>query len=188
MNIVLLRFGGEKAISVYGVLMYVDSFVQPLLYGMCDSLQPAVGYNWGAGNTSRVKVIEKCCFSASAIVSVASAIIIFLIPEQLTNLFINNGDGEFVKIAVGALKLFSLTYITRWFSFAAQSFMVAVDKPLPATYISVSTALVFPVILIILLWPLGLTGIWLNFAITSVLAAILSAVVLMKFRRELSHG
>ena len=47
MNIFLLRLGGAAAVSVYGVLMYVDGFVQPLLYGMCDSLQPAVGYNWG---------------------------------------------------------------------------------------------------------------------------------------------
>ena len=154
---------------------------------MCDSLQPAVGYNWGAGNLSRVKAIEKACFSASAIVSVVCAIIIFFIPEQLANLFISNGDAEFVNIAVGAIKLFSLTYITRWFSFAVQSFMTAVNKPLPATYISVSTALVFPVILIALLWPLGLTGIWLNFAFTSLLAAVLSVIILVKFKRELSH-
>ena len=38
--------------SIYGILMYVDGFIQPLLYGMCDSLQPAVGFNWGAGKFS----------------------------------------------------------------------------------------------------------------------------------------
>ena len=53
--------------------------------------------------------------------------------------------------------------------------------------ISVSTALIFPVILIGALWPLGLTGIWLNFAGTSALAAILALVILIKLRRELSR-
>ena len=43
MNLMLVRMGGETAVSVYGILMYVDGFIQPLLYGMCDSLQPAVG-------------------------------------------------------------------------------------------------------------------------------------------------
>ena len=38
MNMILVRLGGENAVSVYGVLMYADGFVQPLLYGMCDSL------------------------------------------------------------------------------------------------------------------------------------------------------
>ena len=52
--------------------------------------------------------------------------------------------------------------------------MLAIEKPLPASFISVSTAFVFPVILIALLWPLGLTGIWLNFAGTALLAGIMS--------------
>ena len=80
MNMILVRLGGENAVSVYGVLMYADGFVQPLLYGMCDSLQPAVGYNWGAGKLSRVRAIEKCCFGASCIVSLASVVVIALLP------------------------------------------------------------------------------------------------------------
>lgn len=47
MNIVLLDMGGAGAVTIYGILMYVGDTVQPLLYGVCDSLQPAVGYNWG---------------------------------------------------------------------------------------------------------------------------------------------
>ncbi len=70
LNAILVRMGGESAVSVYGILMYADGFIQPLLYGMCDSLQPAVGYNWGAGKFARVRAIEKCCFSASGLVSV----------------------------------------------------------------------------------------------------------------------
>ena len=41
MNAILVRLGGETAVSVYGILMFADGFIQPLLYGMCDSLQPA---------------------------------------------------------------------------------------------------------------------------------------------------
>ena len=185
MNFLLVRLGGETAVSIYGILMYVDGFIQPLLYGMCDSLQPAVGYNWGAGKIARVRAIEKCCFTASSIVSLLSVIVILLFPVQITNLFMADASREFLNIAVGALRLFGFTYITRWFSFATQSYMLAIEKPLPASVISVSTALLFPVLLVALLWPLGLTGIWLNFAGTAVLAAILSGIILLKLRREL---
>ncbi len=187
LNAILVRTGGENAVSVYGILMYTDGFIQPLLYGMCDSLQPAVGYNWGAGKYSRVRAIEKCCFIASAIVSVAAIFIVALLPRQITLLFMGDAGADIIAMAVPALQLFSLTYITRWFSFATQSYMLAIEKPLPASVLSVSTALVFPVILIVLLWPLGLTGIWLNFAGTAVLAAILSAIALLKLRPELSR-
>lgn len=187
MNAILVRLGGETAVSVYGILMFADGFIQPLLYGMCDSLQPAVGYNWGAGEFSRVRAIEKCCFTASGIVSLLAVCVIALLPEQITRLFVADAGPEVLSMSVGALRLFSITYITRWFSFATQSYMLAVEKPLPASIISVSTALLFPVILIGILWPLGLTGIWLNFAGTAILAAVLSAIVLIRLRGELKR-
>lgn len=187
MNYILVRAGGQTAVSVYGILMYVEGFIQPLLYGMCDSLQPAVGFNWGAGKYSRVRAIEKCCFVSSAVVSILSVFVICLLPEQITNLFLGESGADVFAMSVAALPLFGLTYITRWFSFATQSYMLAVEKPMPASLISVSTALIFPVILIFALNPFGLTGIWLNFAGTSVLAAIMSAVILICLRRQLSR-
>lgn len=186
-NFILVRAGGETAVSVYGILMYVDGFIQPLLYGMCDSLQPAVGFNWGAGKYSRVRAIEKCCFIASAVVSVLSVFVICFLPSQITTLFMGSGSQAVFEMSVAALPIFGLTYITRWFSFATQSYMLAVEKPLPASLISVSTALIFPVILIFALQSFGLTGIWFNFAGTAILAAILSAVILIVLRRSLSR-
>ena len=81
------------------------------------------------------------------------------------------------------MRLFALTYITRWFSFATQSYMLAVEKSLPAALISVSTALVFPMILIA---SCGTSpdGLWLNFALTALLAAVLSGVLLFLLRRQ----
>lgn len=187
MNAILVRLGGETAVSVYGILMFADGFIQPLLYGMCDSLQPAVGYNWGAGKYSRVRNIEKCCFSASCIVSLLAVAVIAIFPEFITNMFMSEPDQEVMTMSVTALKFFCLTYITRWFSFATQSYMLAIEKPLPAALVSISTALLFPVFLIMAFRPLGLTGIWLNFAGTSVLAAVLSFIILIKVRKDVNR-
>ncbi len=181
MNVFLVRLGGETAVSVYGILMYIDGIVQSLLYGMCDSLQPAVGYNWGARLYSRVKSIEKCCFGAAGIFSLISAVVIFAFPKAVTELFMGNAGEDFMLIAVGAVRLFSLTYITRWISFASQSYMLAIEKPAPASAISISISLVFPLLFIAVLWPLGLTGMWLNLAAASVASAVLSVVILIKF-------
>ena len=110
---------------------------------------------------------------------------IVLFPAPITSLFMPEAQGAVLTMSVGALQLFSITYVTRWFSFATQSYMLAIEKPFSASLISVSTALVFPALLVAVLWPLGLTGIWLNFAGTALLAAALSAAVLVKQRREL---
>ena len=184
MNTILLRVGGQSAVSVYGILMYVEGFIQPLLYGMCDSLQPAVSFNWGAGDRKRVSAIERCCFSASAIVSLLSSAVIFFLPGVLAGVFVGNGAPEYFAMAVTALRFFALTYLTRWFSFAVQSYMLAVENPLGASVISLSFALIFPVLLIAALWPLGLTGIWMNFAGTSLLTGLLAGFILLRFQRN----
>ena len=183
-NIILVRLGGETAVSVYGILMFADGVVHPILYGLCDSLQPAVGYNWGAGKFSRVRAIEKCCFAASGIFSAVVILVLQLFPETITKLFVTEAGPEVLQLSVGAIRLFSITHLTRWFSFATQSYMLAIGKSVPASLISVSTALIFPVILLAALWPLELLGIWLNFAATALLAAILAFIILWKLRKE----
>ena len=181
MNAVLLRAGGQNAVSIYGILMYVDGLIQPLMYGACDSLQPAVSYNWGAGNRGRILAIEKYCFSAAAGISLLSAVFLFLFPGAVTTLFLSDMDAAFLATAQTAIRLFALTYLTRWFSFASQSLMTALERAGEASLISSSTALIFPVLLLAVLSPIGLTGIWLNFAGSSLLAGLLSGFLLLRF-------
>ena len=185
MNALLLRVGGQNAISVYGLLMYAEELARPLMYGMCDSLQPAVGYNWGAGRVRRVWDIEKCCFTACAVVSIVFTAALLLVPSQIASLFLGEAEPELMDMALGAMRLFSITYLTRWFSMAAQNCMSAVGYAGRASAISLSSALVFPLLLIAVLWPLGLNGLWLNVAGTSRLAGILSAILMAGFLREL---
>lgn len=184
MNIVLLRVGGHGAVSVYGILMYAGDFFQQLLYGTCDSMQPAIGYNWGAGNGKRVKDLAKCCLTASAVISIGGTLIMFLFPETIAALFLGEGEVDLLTMSVYALQLYSLTYLTRWFGFAIQSFLIALDKPFPATVLSVANALVFPVILLAILWPLQLNGLWLNTPVTSAMVSALAVIILVRMKRS----
>ncbi len=120
-----------------------------------------------------------------AVCALLAAVALSCFPAQVASLFMAGSGQEVLVMASGALRLFALTFVTRWVSFAMQSYMLAIGKPLPASLISVSTALVFPVLLVALLWPFGLTGIWLNFAATSLLACLLSLAILFGLRKEL---
>lgn len=188
MNALLILFGGSTAVSVYGVLMYTDGLVQPLIYGLCDSLQPAVGCNYGAGRNDRVKTIERYCFTSSAIISLTAAVIVFIFPSQIALLFMDGEGSQYLGMATVALRIFSMGFLLRWFSFATQSFTVAIGKPKAASILSVSTALVFPMALIAVLYPLGLTGVWINIPLTHLLAALLSAFILKKMLKELNEN
>lgn len=187
MNAILVRLGGAMAVSVYGILLFVDGLIQPLLYGICDALQPAVGYNWGARKYSRVRAIERCCFIGAAVTTIALMFLVRSEPTFIIHLFVPDANQELLSTATAALSLFSFAYLTRWLGFATQSYMIAIGKPFQAALISVSTTLAFPVLFLILLWPLGLTGIWLNLPASATLAAVLSVVILRSLRRELQQ-
>ena len=58
MNVLLIRMGGTLAVSAFSVLMYCSDLVQPFLYGLCDSMQPAIGFNWGAKAYKRVIIMR----------------------------------------------------------------------------------------------------------------------------------
>lgn len=184
MNMMLVRMGGQDAVSVYGTLMYADGLVQPVMYGMVDSLQPAIGYNWGAGKKSRVRAIEKCAIAAAVGVCAISFLVIHGIPEIVVRIFVDESQTALLAMAIPALTVFSYAYLTRWISFTTQSFMLAIEKPHYAAAISISTAFIFPLALLFLLQGFGLDGIWFNFAGSNILAAILSLLIVAKVWKE----
>ncbi len=184
MNLVLLRIGGHGAVSVYGILLYAGDIFQQLLYGVCDSLQPAIGYNWGAGNRKRVKDIAKCCLVASAVISIGGTLIMLLFPEAITALFLKEHEKNLLTMSIHALQLYSLAYLTRWFGFAIQSILIALGKPFPAAVLSLANALVCPITLLAVMWPLQLDGLWLNTPVTSFIVAILAVIILIRMKEK----
>ncbi len=177
--------GGTTAVAVYAVLMYASDFCWPLLYGIADSLSPAIGYNWGAENYGRVKKIAKTAYVGTAIVGIVSTSLLFFFPGTIASLFADADDAKLLEISEKAIRLFSFAYIFRWFGVTTQSFFSAIEKPVLATLMAVSVALIFPVIILGCLWTLGLTGIWLNFVGVTVLGASLGTALLIKVLKEI---
>ncbi len=194
MNYLLLRMGGTMAMSAYSVVMYSSDLVQPFLYGLCDSLQPAIGYNWGNRAYSRVKQLVKCIFVSTAVIS-AMAIIIFLtLSGQISSMFVDSAETELLALSSHALKLFSLKFFFWWLAYAAQSFYNAIERPKNAAILTLSAAIVVPLIMVGILWPLGLDGLFLNQSLTFLPVAVMAVLMLKKTggelgeRKEITNG
>ena len=188
MNIVLLGMGGADAVAIYGMCMFAVYIAIPLIYGMLDALQPAVGYNWGARDLGRVKGLEFLCFGASAVVSLAYMVVLLALPQFFVGLFMPEADGALLLEAETALRIFAVSLSIRWFTFGAQSFLINVGDAVPATVVSVCSAFVFPLLLIWLLMPLGLTGMWLVEPVNAGCSAVLGAFLLLRLRRKIKQA
>ena len=193
MNITLMTLGarafgnggGQTAVAIYAVLMYSSDLAWPLLYGIADSLAPALGYNWGARDFSRVKRIATTAYVGTAIVGLLSTSFLFFCPDLIASWFVKAEDLRLLEESSRAIRLFCFAYLFRWFAVTTQSLLTAIGKPFAAMLLSVGTAFLFPILLLGALWPFGLDGIWFNFVGVNILAAILSLVLVWRLLREI---
>ncbi len=177
--------GGTTAVAAYAVLMYSGDVCWPLIYGISDSLSPALGYNWGAQDYDRVKKIARCGFIGTAVAAGLTTSFLFSCPRTVASLFVDSGDTRLLELATHGVRIFCTTYIFRWIVVMTQSYLSAIEKPAQATLISVSVAILFPVLLLGGLWGLGLDGIWLNHPCVNLLAAILAGIMLTRLGKEI---
>lgn len=105
--------------------------------------------------------------------------------RQIAALFVDQGDAALVVMSVRAFKLFSLKFFLRWFGFSAQSFFNAIEKPKYSTVLTMSAAIVFSMLFVALLWPLGLDGLWLNQAAVYIPVDIIACFMLRKVRKNM---
>ena len=183
MNTLLLRFGGDIAVSIYGVFMNIDGIIVPGMYGVFDSLQPAIGYNWGARRKDRARKIALCCVIALAVMCLLFTAILELFPGNIFHLFLES-DSASLTLAVHAISIMRLTYLVRWISYSCQSFSSAIGKSGEATLLSLCNALIFPVLMMLILGRSGLEGLWYIMPSAALLTSAAAIVIyLLKIRK-----
>lgn len=186
MNIALLRLGGAMAVSAYGVLLYAEDILLPILYGLCDSLQPAIGYNYGARNYDRIHRIRRLYFGICAVLSFIMTAVMFFAREAVVGIYVAATEIELRTLAAGALSIFASAYLFRWVTLATQSFLSAIGQAGPATILSICFAFVFPLAALVLLSPLGLLGIWLNMPVACLASSLLAAFFLKRTEKSIA--
>lgn len=184
MNSLLLHLGGDIAVSIYGVFMNIDGIIVPGMYGVFDSLQPAIGYNWGAGREDRVKRIALSGVVAIAVMCLAFTALLLLFPERIFPLFLES-SGAGLSLAVHAISIMGLTYLVRWISYACQSFASAIGSNKAATVLSLCSALVFPLLMMAILRSLHLEGLWYVTPSAAFLTSLLAVVIYIVYIRKL---
>jgi Na+-driven multidrug efflux pump len=99
-NFFLLKYGGTTAVAAFSVIMYVDSFIGMFLFGMADSIQPAISYCFGAGRMDRVKAIFRRIVCGAIVLSTLSLLFMFFIGQYVAPLFVKPEDTDLLRVSV----------------------------------------------------------------------------------------
>ena len=184
-NFFLLKYGGTTAVAAFSVIMYVDSFVGMFLFGMADSLQPAISYCYGAGLMDKVKAIFRRIILGAVALSVASLLFMMFAGQYVAPLFVKPEDTELLKVSIIGMKLFSLSYLTGWVDMCFSSYFTALERPGRSLLTSFFGTLVFPIGALFLLTPtLKLNGIWLSSVASCTVSAVFTVMLFLTMKRQ----
>jgi Na+-driven multidrug efflux pump len=110
----LFRYGGDIAVGAMTIITSVCQLATMPLQGLCQGGQPLISYNYGAGNTDRVKKTFYLQFGICLAYATLFCVISVLLPNVLTGIF--TSDKALVEHAAWALRI----YMSGIFAFGAQ--------------------------------------------------------------------
>jgi len=183
-NSQLGRCGGDTAISVYAVVSSVMTFVIMPASGISQGTQPIIGNNYGAGNNRRVLETLKLSVLVSVGVTGVIWLVVMAFPKQILAAF--GGNEDMFAIGVSGLRVnFCITPVLG-FVMLATTFFQSLEKPVESIVITLLRQVVVLIPLILVLPSFfGVQGVFAAQPVSDALATVLSAVLLLRARKEL---
>lgn len=185
-NQVLFRYGGETAISVYGIVNRMMMFALFPVIGITQGLMPIAAFNFGAANWERVKQSVRLSVRWGTMISAVLLVLIVLGSTALVKIFTK--DPELIHQAPHAMILVFLAAPVFALQLIGPSYFQAIGQKRPALMLTLARQGLFLIPLVIL-FPLiwGVDGVWYSFPVSDVLAATLSFVFLKNGMKRLEE-
>ena len=184
-NFFLLEYGGTTGVAAFSVIMYVDSIIGMLVFGMSDALQPAISYCYGAGLFKKVAAIFRRVILGAIVLSSASFLFMMFAGQLVAPLFVKPEDTALLAVSIVGMKLFSLSYLTGWVDMCLSSYFTALERPARSMLTSLFGTLVFPIAALCILTPfLKLNGVWLSALAACTASAIFSTILYRTIKKE----
>ena len=99
----ILKYLGTDALSVYGIIINISTFVQCCAYSIGQASQPIISVNYGAGEKRRIGEILKYALGTAAVFGVVWTLAAELIPNGFVRIFMTPTDS-ILSIAPGIIR------------------------------------------------------------------------------------
>ncbi len=184
-NFFLLEYGGTTGVAAFSVIMYVDSIIGMMVFGMGDALQPAISYCYGAGLHKKVRSLFKRIVFSAIVLSVASMLFMMFAGRYVAPLFVKPEDTELLAVSIAGMELFSISYLTGWVDMCYSSYFTAIERPVRSLLTSFFGTLVFPILFLCILTPVfALDGVWYTAIAACTASAIFTVVLAFTMKKE----
>jgi Na+-driven multidrug efflux pump len=185
MNTNLGAYGGDMAISAWGITNNISSLVNQPVLGLNQAVQPIVGYNVGAKKYLRVRQTLFYSLGTATAISFLGWFVIRLFPNQIFAFF--NKDPELIAVGSRMLIVFRAMIFVTGFQQAGAAYFQFVGKPRASILLTLSRQ-IFILIPCILILPrfFGFDGILYSGPISDLTSTIIVGFLILAEIRRLN--
>ncbi len=182
-NTSLWQYGGDAAVAAAGIFTTYTSLITTIVVGLCQGMQPIIGYNYGAGLLSRMKRVFWLATGTATIICTLGCAFGLLFPELIASAFTT--DAELIAVTANGLSNSLLMFWIVGFQIVATTFFQSIGMAGKSIFLSLARQVIFLIPLLLFLPTIfGLNGIWLSFPTSDLLATLAtSAMIWWQFRR-----
>ncbi len=162
----IMKYLGTDALSVYGIVINISTFVQCCAYSAGQASQPILSINYGAKKYERVKETLKYAIYTVIVFSVFWTALSEIVPNVYISIFMKPTE-EILNISSSIIRTYALSFILLPFNIFSTYYFQAIMQPKIAFLISVLRGFVISGILIIVLPMIfSSSSLWLAMPIT----------------------
>ena len=174
----LLEHGGDLAIGAYGIVNSIAFIFVMIVMGFNQAMQPIAGYNYGAGQYSRVIKVLKLTILFATITTTLGFIIGEFFPGICIKIF--TSDPALTDIARNGMRIVFLVFPLIGFQMVTGNFFQSIGKPIRSIIMSLSRQLIILIpCLIIMPKYFGINGVWYSMPVADGLSVILALSFLL---------
>lgn len=182
------KYLGTDALSVYGIIINISTFVQCCAYSIGQATQPIISVNYGAKNGQRIREVLKYALGTAAVFGIVWTALAMLMPNAFVRIFMTPTE-HILKIAPSIIRCYGLSFLLLPFNIFSTYYFQAVMKPTTSFIVSVGRGTIISGAMILLLPVIaGADSVWFAMPITELLIAGFVAASMAKYTRQLQKS
>lgn len=183
-NQLLYKHGGDLAIGAFGIMNSLAMLIVMAMMGLCQGMQPIVGYNYGAKRLKRLKDTLLLTARWSFLVGTLGLLVSLIIPKAMVMAFTH--DPILIGQSVEAIRICFVLLPFVGVQIVVSNYFMSVGKAGQSIFMTLSRQLLFmvPMMIAFANWW-GMTGIWLSIPASDGLAFIAAVILIVREKRNL---
>lgn len=182
----LSEYGGDTAVGAAGLFTTYTQLVVMVILGICQGMQPIVGFNFGAGKYGRMQKAYWLAVSVATVLCVLCTLGGLTIPRYVARLFTNH-EG-LIAMTESCLTKALLAFPLVGFQVVSTTFFQSTGKAAKSIVLGLARQVIFLIPMMLMLphfW--GLDGVWYSFPLSDFCATAVTALLVWHTLRQMRH-